>query len=133
MDTTPLNKHGYPEAWPQSSPRLLSIVNSISHEQKRDLYTRKITTRDLALKLGVVEGYISYLFPGKALGYGKAKKSLLATRREYRRSFAQRVVNGNITLKAATEDSKIPSRSLARLVRELKKKQEGLKNDQTTV
>lgn len=130
MDTTPLNQYGYPEAWPKTSPRPLSVVNVISHSQKRDLYTRKITTRELALNLKVVEGYISYLFPGKCLGFEKSKKSLLAARREYRKSYAEKIIKGQFTLKAAAEVSKIPPRSLARVVRDMKKALKALESEQ---
>lgn len=128
--TFPLNAKGYPTHWPEANPKRPDTVASrITDQQKKDLYDRKITTRQLAKQFNVREAYLSQLFSGKGPGFSKAKKILINTRKEYRHNYAIQVLAGKITIKDAAKASRIPYRSMARAVQLLKKQAE---NDQTT-
>lgn len=112
---------GYPASWPKANPlRPDAVPALISEAEKRDLYVRNITTRELALKLRVKESYLSSLFPGKEPARDKMKKLLRATRREYREQYARLVVKGQITMTDASRLSKVPYRSMARAVQALR-------------
>lgn len=112
---------GYPTSWPKANPqRPNSVVSVVTDLQKKNLYERNITTRSLALELGVKEAYLSYLFPGKGLARVEAKKSLIATRKEYRTQYATLVIKGQLNMTEAARLSKVPYRSMARAVKVLR-------------
>lgn len=115
-----LNKYGYPASWPLPTDRTNSVVSKVTHEQKKDLYERNITTRDLAKILSVREAYLSHLFPGKGPTLTRAKKALLAARKEYRLSYAKKVIEGLMKVDQAATAARIPYRSMARAVQMLR-------------
>jgi transcriptional regulator with XRE-family HTH domain len=116
-----LNSKGYPDAWPRANTqRPDSVVSRITDAQKKALYERELTTRELAEKLGVREAYLSSLFPGKRPCFVKAKKMLAAARKEYRQSYAKQVILGSMSLKDAAAASRVPYRTMARIVKALK-------------
>jgi len=123
MTTHTLNEKGYPSSWPLPShnTRHNSVIRRITDEQKKALYERETTTRELAHLLKVDESYLSSLFPGKGPTLTNAKRELLAIRKEYRLTYADRVLKGAITIKAAAEASRVPYRTMARAVQALKK------------
>lgn len=116
-----LNKHGYPEKWPQATDRVTSVVSRITHDQKRALYERVITTRNLAKELGVTEVHLSYLFPGKVTVWKKFKQELTATRLQYRRVVAEKVVAGEFTIIQAADAARTSSRTMARMVQTVRR------------
>ena len=115
-----LNKYGYPTSWPLPTSRPNSVVSRITHDQKKDLYERNITTRDLAKTLKVREVYLSQLFPGKGPTLTRAKKALLVTRKEYRLSYAKKVIEGLLKVDQAATAVRISYRSMARAVQTLR-------------
>lgn len=117
---TTLNKHGYPISWPLPTSRTNAVASRITHDQKKALYEREITTRDLAKTLNVREAYLSFLFPGKGPTLVRAKKALLAVRKEYRLSYAKKVIEGLMTTDQAATAARIPYRSMARAVQALR-------------
>ncbi len=121
MTNIELCPEGYPDAWPKTNPlRPSAVVSVISHAQKKDLYERNTTTRQLALELGVKEAYLSSLFPGKEPARAKMKQSLRAVRKEFRDSYAELVIRKQITLKEAARMSNVSYRTVARAVEALK-------------
>jgi AraC-like DNA-binding protein len=130
-ETFTLNSKGYPANWPDCNPkRPDTVVSRITDQQKKDLYERNITTRDLAKLFGVREAYLSWLFPGKGPGFSKAKKMLINTRKEYRCRYAAQVIEGKISIKDAATASRIPYRSMARAVQLLKKQAQNVTTTQ---
>lgn len=112
---------GYPASWPAANPlRPDAVPALITESEKRDLYVRNITTRELALKLQVKESYLSSLFPGKEPARDKMKKILRASRREYRTEYAKLVLKGQVSMQEASNLSKVPYRSMARAVQALR-------------
>lgn len=119
--TIELCPEGYPASWPKANPlRPTAVVSLVTHDQKRDLYVRNITTRALALELNVKETYLSFLFPGKEPARSKMKRALRGVRHEYRMVYAQRVIDKELTLTQASELSKVSYRTLARAVQSLR-------------
>lgn len=117
----------YPSSWPRPVPYKPEIVASrITEQEKHDLYERRLTTRDLALRLGVSETYLSTLFPGKIAGPTRvdeeSRKLLMETRKEYRNSFGQRVLSGELTIRKAGVLSRTPYKTMSRVVLALKKR-----------
>lgn len=117
----------YPNTWPRPVANKPEIVASrITEQQKEDLYNRKISTRDLALILGIREEYLSTLFPGKIEAPAKAheasRKLLLETRKEYRNTFGRRVLAGELTVSKAGVLSRTPYKTMSRVVNALKKR-----------
>lgn len=121
----PLTPQGYPASWPKPrKSRPDSLVSRITDEEKRQLYERELTTRDLAKRYDVRETWVSTLFPGKVEGastYIRQKKVLTKIRKEYRFSQAALVLAGNMSTKEASKVCKISYRSMARAVQILKK------------
>jgi predicted transcriptional regulator len=114
----------YPNSWPRPSyANIKSVVYRITEQQKEDLYSRKVTTRDLAKVLGVREDYLSSLFPGKIEPMERGRKELLQVRKEFRAEFARKVLSGELTLKKAGVLARTPYRTMARIVQTLKKEQ----------
>jgi hypothetical protein len=131
-ETFTLNSKGYPAHWPECNPaRPDTVASRITDRQKKDLYERNVTTRELAKLFGVREAYLSHLFPGKGPGFKEAKKRLINTRKEYRCNYASMVIEGKISCKDAAIASRIPYRSMARAVQLLKNKAQNGEN--TTV
>ena len=120
-----LNDKGYPANWPQPTPSTgvaasKSVVNTITDAQKKALYEREISTRELAKLFGVREAWLSTLFPGKRPGFLRSKKILTESRREYRKRYAADVVAGTMTVHQAATASRVPYRTMARIVKALK-------------
>lgn len=112
----------YPNTWPRPLPfKPEAVVSRITEQQKHDLYERRTTTRDLAKALGVREDYLSSLFPGKDEPMEQARKRLLDARKEFRASYGQRVISGELTLTKAGALSRTPYRTMARIVQALRK------------
>lgn len=117
---------GYPASWPKANPlRPTAVVSLVTDAQKRDLYVRNTTTRALALELKVKETYLSFLFPGKEPARSKIKRALRGVRHEYRMIYAQRVIDKELTLKQASELSRVSYRTLARAVQNLREPSNG--------
>lgn len=99
-----------------------TLLETVTTEDKLALYNRRLTTRALAEKYSVKENTISALFPGKVPHESRrasrsAKTALLATRREYRRVVAERVVKGELSLKAAAESLHVHPRTMRRALK----------------
>ena len=116
--TTPRDKElPYPKTWPGAcSKHPKSVVSRVTEQQKEDLFMRRITTRQLALELGVREQYVSSLFPGKIATERKGKTLLLQARKEIRKREAARVIEGLLSITQAATALRISYRSMARAV-----------------
>lgn len=111
----------YPSHWPRPNPtRPKAVATRVTEQDKVDLHERKITTRDLAKRLGVKEAYLSHLFPGKVETPVRAKRVLLGVRKQFRLQQAQRVLNGELETKAAAIVSRVSYRVMARVVQTLR-------------
>ena len=125
--TTKLTPNGYPENWPKPCKlRPNSLVSRITDEEKRQLYEREVTTRDLARRYSVRETWVSTLFPGKTEAISvliKNKKVLTKARKEFRMSQAQLVLGGKLSTVEAAKTCKTSYRSMARAVQTLRKAQ----------
>lgn len=120
---TLLNSHGYPASWPQANDRLDSIVSRITHTQKLALYTKQVTTRELAKTLNVRESYLSRKFPGKVPSgapFQAAKRALRVVRMEYRFLCAEKVLEKTLSILEAAKTANTTYRSMARAVQALK-------------
>jgi transposase len=121
---TALTPQGYPAAWPKPAKgRPASLVSKVTDEEKRQLYNRQLTTRDLAKRYGVREAWASTLFPGKIptmTASIKNKKALKNTRREFRTGQAALVLEGRLSTREASVICRVSYRSMARAVQALK-------------
>lgn len=122
---TTLTSQGYPENWPKPCKlRPNSLISRITDEEKRQLYNRELTTRELAKRYNVRETWVSTLFPGKVEAISvliKNKKVLTRARKEYRVSQAALVLSGNLSTVEAAKVCKISYRSMARAVQAARK------------
>ena len=91
----------YPKSWPKPNPRKPDVLQTrITEEQKRDLYSRRVTTRDLAKALNVHEKHLSYAFPGKEPIVDK--RPLIEARKEFKLSVAKEILEGLISIENAS-------------------------------
>jgi hypothetical protein len=119
-----MDTHTYPDAWPKPNPKKpLSLVTRITEQQKRNLYNRLVTTRELAKNLEVHEAYLSAIFPGKVkpvaqqIKEGMHKKR--AIRLVFRRLLARQVLKGEISLNAATARANVSERTMRRILKQV--------------
>lgn len=116
----------YPNHWPRpdENTRKNSLILRITEQDKERLFNRDITTRALAVKLGVREAYLSHIFPGKTETGAKGKPLLIAARREFRLIQAKLALEKSITIKQAASICNLSYRSMARAVQHLKEANE---------
>lgn len=110
-------KTAYPDFWPQPDPRHPEYLRTrITEAQKIALYTREVTTRDLAQTLGVTEKHLSTFFPGKCPI--PDKKLLIKARREYKLEVAKEVLRGKYTVNQAAKLAYTSYSTMLRRVKE---------------
>lgn len=116
----------YPSSWPKPTDRRFTLVCRITEQQKLDLYNRRITTRALAITLGVREAYLSTIFPGKipstkpAKRPNRAKRDLILARKAFRAEQARAVLSGKMTIAEAAKVANTGYRNMARVVKALR-------------
>ena len=111
----------YPDFWPQPDKLHPEYLQSrITEAQKVALYTRSITTRELANLLGVSEKHLSTYFPGKCPI--PDKKALTKVRREYKIEIAKEVLGGKYTVKQAADITFTSYSTMLRRVKEAHKR-----------
>lgn len=108
----------YPSHWPKPNPkRTTALASRITEEQKRQLYHREITTRDLAKVLGVHEEYLSYMYPGKVPIIDK--KPLIEARKLYKLEMAKLVIEGKHTTMEAAMIAHVSYNTMRRFIKKV--------------
>lgn len=79
-----------------------------------DLYNRVITTRALAVELGVHERYLSYMFPHKVPI--RDKRVMTETRKQHRLAIATEVLSGRHTIAEAANIAHVSYTTMQRYV-----------------
>lgn len=114
-----LTAGGWPTDWPRPNPKKpMAVQTRITDEQKRDLYNRKITTRDLAKVLGIHERYCSALFPHKV--QLRDRKVLMEARKAYKLEIANQVIQGKYTITEAAKVAFVSYNTMQRFVTKAK-------------
>lgn len=109
----------YPSKWPAPNPsRPDALYSRITEQQKADLYSRRITTRDLAKTLNVHEKHLSTCFPGKIPI--PDTEALKAARKEYKLEIARLVLTGRYTIREAADQIHAAYNTMQRLVSKAK-------------
>lgn len=111
----------YPDSWPKADPaRPTSLQSRITEQQKRDLYSRKITTRDLAKELDVHEKWLSIKFPGKCPPNSEQAKELAKARKEFKLAVGVEVLEGKYTIREASVVASVSWNTMFRFVKQAK-------------
>jgi len=97
----------------------MTLRTRITVAQLEDLRTRKITTRDLAKKLGVSECHLSRTYPGHKINKEppqpkQPKKVLREIRNKFRITLAELVKQGTISAEEAAKRANCSSRTIYR-------------------
>jgi transposase-like protein len=111
----------YPSFWPKANPKKPEALQSrITEQQKRDLYHRQITTRDLAKLLNVHEKWLSRLF------YSKEpicdKRPLIEARKLFKLDIAVQVLNGTYSMQQGADRAFVSYNTMQRYVQKAKEK-----------
>jgi transposase-like protein len=109
----------YPSFWPKANPRKPdSLQSRITEQQKRDLYSRVVTTRELAKTLGVHEKYLSFKFYSKVEVVDK--KPLIEARKAYKLEIATQVMQGKYSIQQAADTAYVSYNTMQRCVQKAK-------------
>ena len=100
------------------------LADRVTPEQLDDLRNRRITTRALAVTLGVSENHLSKVFPGKIPGPAaeslREKRRLKAIRKEFRDRLALDVLFNRLTIRKAASQANCTERNMYRHVAAMK-------------
>lgn len=111
----------YPDHWRKANPkRPESLQSRITEQQKADLYSRSISTRELARVLNVHEKHLSYAFPGKEPIVDK--RPLIEARKEFKLNVAKEILEGNLTISKASEKCFVSYHTMLRYLNKAKEK-----------
>lgn len=109
----------YPSFWPKADPLKPELLQSrITEQQKEDLYSRKVTTRELAKLLEVHETYLSYRFPFKLPVVDK--KPLIEARKAFKLEIAVQVLKGRYSIQQAADAAYVSYNTMQRFVQKAK-------------
>lgn len=101
-----------------------TLRQRITAAQLDDLRNRRVTTRALAKELGVTEGHLSRVFPGKIPSQAKTvmqeKARLRKIRDDYRQSLAKQVVDGQLTVSQAAAQAYCHERTMFRHLKRIR-------------
>ena len=119
MSTQNNHDEPYPCYWPKANPRKPNALQSrITEQQKRDLYSRTITTKALSELLEVHEGYLSYVFTGKVRILDK--KPLIEARKEYKIEVAKDILQGKYSIQQAANIAYVSYNTMQRYLNKAK-------------
>lgn len=109
----------YPPFWPKpNSHKPDSLQSRITEQQKRDLFNRRITTRQLAKVLGVHEKYLSFKFFTKLEITDKTP--LIEARKLYKLEIAIQVLKGQHSVQQAANIAYVSYNTMQRCVAKAK-------------
>jgi AraC-like DNA-binding protein len=106
----------YPAAWPKANPRrATTLASRITEQDKEDLYAKKVTAADIALKYGMHEVYVTSVFPGRENKHA-SKRTLIEARQAYRLELARQVMLGQHTILEAANIAHVSACTMTRMV-----------------
>jgi len=109
----------YPDHWRKANPKRPNALQSrITEQQKADLYSREISTRELAKVLNVHEKHLSYVFPGKEPITNK--RLLIEARKEFKISVAKEILQGTLTIQGAANKCYVSYHTMLRYLQKAK-------------
>lgn len=109
----------YPNFWPRANPaRPEALQSRITEAQKKALYNREVTTRDLARELGVHEKYLSSKFYTKVEIVDK--RPLIDARKAFKLAMAVRVLKGELSMQQAADSAFVSYNTMQRFTQKAK-------------
>lgn len=111
----------YPSFWPKANPKKPEALQSrITEQQKRDLYHRQVTTRELAKILNVHEKWLSRLYCTKEPITDK--RPLIEARKLFKLEIAAQVLKGDYSMQQGADKAFVSYNTMQRYVQKAKEK-----------